>query len=312
MQRWIFAALSLLFWSCGSHKAITVLLDQQKANWGRVVNLRVENAPQGWSARIRVNNSKLISLDARNPSLAVTADNGFDVGVCDIFVVLTDRNGYELPLASHGPLHLEVSLASVQLEPDTGEAPASGGAGRILVKAADDYHWAATNLPPWIQFTPAAQGSGKTALDYTVSANTTQQQRSARIGIGDAIFTITQLAPFPSGDAVPISGATAKANPAAAMVTFEKSTVKLNEDVELRIDQVPSSWTGELLVNSVKRFTLDSKTYKLAASADNGFRDAGPTDIYVLLLDGTACCFLWPTTASTGLRFSPRPCASIR
>jgi len=291
MQRWILAAISLLFWSCGSQKPITVSLDRQKANLGEVVNLRVENAPEGSSVRVRVNNSELISIDPRNPSLAITSDNGFDVGTCDVFVVLTDRKGIEIPLAGHGPMHLDVSLTRVQLEPDTGEAPATGGAGQILIKAADDYHWAATNLPPWIQFAPAAQGSGGATIEYTVSANATQQQRSARIGIGDAILTITQLAPFPSGNPVPVSDASAKAAgagaaPGTARVAFDKSTVRPDEDVQVSIDDVPAGWTGELLVNSVKRLTLDSKTYKLAASVDNGFREAGPTDIYILLLDG--------------------------
>ncbi len=297
MQRWIFAAIGILSCSCGSHKPVTVSLDQQKANLGGVVNLRMENAPEGWSGRVRVNNSGLIPIDPRNPSLAVTTDNGFAVGTSDIFVVVIDRKGFELPLASHGPLHLEVSLARVQLEPETAEAPASGGAGQLLVKAADDYQWAATNLPAWIQFAPASQGAGNATIEYTVSANATQQQRSARIGIGDAGLTVTQLAAIPSGNTAPMSsgavkatlnakGPSARSGPATATVTFEKNTVGLDEDVQMRIDQVPASWTGELLVNSVKRFTLDSKTYKLAASLANGFREAGPTDLYVLLLDG--------------------------
>ena len=291
MQRWILAAISLLLCSCGSQKPITVSLDRQKANLGGVVNLRLENAPQGSSVRVRVNNSKFISIEAGNPSLAITSDNGFDVGTCDLFVVLTDRKGYEVPLANHGPLHLDVSLARVQLEPETGEAPAAGGAGQILIKAADDYHWAATNLPPWIQFAPASQGSGGATIGYTVSANATQQPRSAKIGIGDAILTITQLAPFPSGNPLPASDASAKATragsaPATATVTFDKSTVRPDEDVQLSLDHVPAEWTGELLINSVKRLTIDSKTYKLAASVDNGFREAGPTDVYILLLDG--------------------------
>ncbi len=285
MQRWIPAAIGLLFWSCGSHKPITVSLDQQKVNLGGVVNLRVENAPEGSSVRVRINNSPFIPVDAHNPSLAITADNGFDVGTCDVFVVLTDRKGYEIPLASHDPLHLEVSLAHVQIEPETGEAPASGGGGRIMVKAGADYHWAATNLPAWIQFTPAAQGSGTAILEYTVSPNATPQPRSAKIGIGDAILTITQLAPFPSGSPAPVSDASAKAGPATARVAFDKSTVRPDEDVQISIEQVPAGWTGELLVNSVKRFPIDSKTYKLAASTDNGFRESGPTDLYVLLLD---------------------------
>ena len=68
-------------------------------------------------------------------------------------------------------------------------------------------------------------------------------------------------------------------------VTFSKDAVKPGEELEIQLDQLPPVWSGEVMVNAVRRFPISSKKFKLAAVASNGFRDSGQTDIYILLLD---------------------------
>ncbi len=193
--------LCLLLWSCTPKpsRPTTISLDPPKAKLGDSVALRVDNAPPSWSGQIAVRNS-LVRIDSKNPGFQLSAPNGFtESGNTDLFVTLIDAKGYEIPLANRGRLVLEVASSSVTVEPSTDEVSPAGGSGKVRITAADGFHWTATNLPDWIQLTPATEGSGGALLEYKAAANSTGRTRAARIAVGDAVFELKQSAQRTSG-----------------------------------------------------------------------------------------------------------------
>lgn len=312
MQRWIFPLVSLLVCCCGSHREPTaVSLDQPRVKLGRTVHLRVEHAPQGWTGQVTVNGSRYVHIDAQHLSVAINSYNGFpDRGAYNLSVGLIDSGGYEIPLARR-ELRLEVLPSSVRLIPDSDEASSAGGSGEIRINAAGDYRWSAGNLPAWLQLTSAPEGTGDGIIEYKVAANITRQNRSAGIEIGDAIFTITQPAARLPG-VRPGAPAEAAANSApdsrssGARITFSKDTLREGEELQITLDHLPAVWTGDLLVNA-RRFALDSKTYKLAVTEENGFRASGTTDIYVRLLDGGGKQISLPDNGYYRVTVQPNP-----
>jgi len=199
-KRTIFG-LCLLLWSCRPKPSepTAISLDPPKAKLGDAVELKVDRAPLSWSGHIAVRNS-VVRIDSKNPGFRLTAPNGFtDIGNTDLYVTLVDEKGYEIPLANRGQLVLEVAASNVTLEPSAEEVSPAGGSGKLRITAADGFHWAAANLPDWIQITPSAEGSGSALLEYKAGANTTGRPRAARIAVGDAVFELTQSAPRLSG-----------------------------------------------------------------------------------------------------------------
>lgn len=194
MRKSTILAISLLLWSCSEPPVqSTVSLQPPKAKLGATVKLEITPAPARWSGQITVMNATVIRIDSNNPSFTLTAPNGFsETGNTDLFVTLTDPNGYEIPLAKQGRLVMQVVQSRVTLMPSSDEVSPEGGSGKIHLTAADDYHWSAANVPDWVQLTPAAEGSGAALIEYKAGVNTTGQPRSARIGFGDAVFELTQ------------------------------------------------------------------------------------------------------------------------
>lgn len=287
----------MLFCSCGKDRAgVTISLGETNVKLGREMNLRVDHAPDGWYGEILVNNLRHFAIDPKHHSLRVTSKNGFDpASAVDLFVLLLDRNGREIPLANHGHLLIRAVPAATTLSPDSDTVPSGGGSGAIRISAAADGSWSVKNLPEWMKISPSLNGSGSGTITYDVAANTSNQDRSAAIEIGDAIFEVTQLALIPrdssfhgprdtSGQRVTGVSSTKSRLP-MAKVTLDKSALKLSEEIQIRVEQVPEHWSGELMVNSLRLFVFNSKLYRLKATVANGFNPEGPTDLNILLTD---------------------------
>jgi hypothetical protein len=106
--------IGLLLLSCGGNGA-RVSLVETRVKMGQALDLRVEHVPEGWSGEVDVNNSRRFPIDARRHSVDVTAWNGFRA-TNDLFVLLRDRNGREIPLPNYGRLHVE-ALPSIDPAP---------------------------------------------------------------------------------------------------------------------------------------------------------------------------------------------------
>ena len=70
--------------------------------------------------------------------------------------------------------------------------PASGGAGSLIVTAARDCTWAASNAVQWIAMTSATSGQGDGSIAYRVAANGAPAARRASIEVNTATVTIVQ------------------------------------------------------------------------------------------------------------------------
>ncbi len=297
-------AVGLLFSSCGGDREgarATVSLGETEIKLGQEVNLRVEHASDGWSGEVNVNNVRHFPIDAKNHSLRVIPQNGFNRnGDNDLYVMLMDRNGHEIPLDNHGSLQFVSMPGGVILLPPADKVPARKGSGEIRVTAEPGYAWSVKpkSVPAWMKIAAGDQGSGNGTIAYQLAENTSNHDRSAAIEIGDAVFEITQLAPVLKDSPVLKTDATAETRGAqevsaassrlpVAKVALDKTVVKMGEEIQIHTEQVPVGWSGELLVNSLRHFQFESRLYRLKASVDNGFNPEGPTKLYILLTDPT-------------------------
>ena len=70
-----------------------------------------------------------------------------------------------------------------------------------------------------------------------------------------------------------------------ALVSLDKTTVRLGDDLEIRVDGVPDGWSGTMRVNSGNQFELKSTRYVLKVTRQNGFSTSAPTELYFFLKD---------------------------
>jgi hypothetical protein len=73
--------------------------------------------------------------------------------------------------------------------------------------------------------------------------------------------------------------------PGAAKVTLESDVVKSGQDLVIRIDGLSDNWSGELTVNGVHNFVVDSRVFRLKANSRNGFETGQTAQVYLLLID---------------------------
>lgn len=286
--------ISLFLWSCGgidNGPPVTVSLDHTRVKLDQEINVTVSHAPEGWSGEINVANGRHFPINATNHSLRVTAENGFGKTDTDLFVMLVGRDGREIALPNRGRFEVEVVPAAVSIVPDSERLSATAGSGSVRIRAAEDYNWSISGAPDWIKIDSGAQGSGNGTLQYEVAPNTTNQSRTAKLSIGDAVFEVAQMAVSSSAladsgkrlsqiaEVAPVVSGLPMAN-----VTIDKKTLRMGQEIEIKTADVPEEWSGELLVNSLRHFAIESKVYRLKATVENGFT-VGQTELYILLTD---------------------------
>lgn len=83
---------------------------------------------------------------------------------------------------------------SYAMAPDAMTVPAGGAMARMIALTTT-CDWTASASAPWITLTSAASGTGSASLQFSASANTFVERRSATITAGAASAAITQEAP---------------------------------------------------------------------------------------------------------------------
>jgi hypothetical protein len=71
-----------------------------------------------------------------------------------------------------------------------------------------------------------------------------------------------------------------------ASVSLNKTEFRRGEAIQIRIGNLPSVWSGELIVNQSHRLRIKSTSQSFYVTAQNGFVDSGPADLVLALKDG--------------------------
>ena len=175
-----------------------VTLDKNVVRFGGELRVRVENVPQIWSGEVLVNSLRHVSFDSQEFVLKATVRNGFnELGPTDLYFLLSDQKGRELPLANGGRFRVNVTPSAVKLDMESRIVKVEGvSGGKILVAAARDTNWSVEGVPDWIRINSGAKGSGDGTVVYTVDENTTNHARKATLTIGDATCEFSQARPI--------------------------------------------------------------------------------------------------------------------
>jgi parallel beta-helix repeat protein len=84
------------------------------------------------------------------------------------------------------------ATCSFQLSASSANFPASGGNGSVTLTTTTGCVWTVSGLPDWIINVSPANGTGTTAITYTVNPNLSQNPRSATLTIGGQSYTVNQ------------------------------------------------------------------------------------------------------------------------
>jgi hypothetical protein len=163
---------------------------------GQEVLVNVDHVPDGWSGSIAVNSAQRFAFTSQPYRLKAIVENGFNRhGMTSIAVTLLDRNGAQLPF-KEGNGHYQVfTRTQVNMHPESQVVEPEASSRAVTVEAVPGYDWIPRDVPDWITITSGARGTGDGRIDYDVSANTTNQARTAKLAIGDTVFEIRQRRP---------------------------------------------------------------------------------------------------------------------
>jgi hypothetical protein len=84
------------------------------------------------------------------------------------------------------------ATCSFSLSASSASFPASGGNGSVTLTTTTGCAWTVSGLPDWIINVSPANGTGTTAITYTVNPNLSQNPRSATLTIGGQSYEVTQ------------------------------------------------------------------------------------------------------------------------
>jgi hypothetical protein len=105
------------------------------------------------------------------------------------------RRGFsELEFGALQDIGYTVSSCTYTLSPANHDFSSSSGAGSISVTAGSGCSWTATSNDAWITFPSASSGTGNGTLEYSISVNTSGDNRTGTITVAGKTFTITQYA----------------------------------------------------------------------------------------------------------------------
>src|SRR5262249_53462416 len=159
------AGAAMLLVSCaarpGSGGATAkVTVEPAQVQLGREIHFQVQGAPPGWSGEITVN-ARHFAVSTERYSLRATIENGFQTNrPTELFFMLRDGHGRELPIANRGYFEIGIKPNLVDVSPESTKLGASGGAGNVVVRAKPESSWSVAGLPDWIHITSADRGAG--------------------------------------------------------------------------------------------------------------------------------------------------------
>jgi hypothetical protein len=83
--------------------------------------------------------------------------------------------------------------ASFSFNPTSTSIPASGGAGTVVLTVSPSGTvWGATSNASWLTITSGASGTGSGSISYSATNNSSSGSRSAKISVGQSVFSVTQ------------------------------------------------------------------------------------------------------------------------
>ncbi len=129
------------------------------------------------------------------------------VSLCDAFLEreVSDVNGSTLPATYSDSTVTILGDCNYSVTPTSLNFPANGGGDSVGVTAHSSCAWAASSGASWIHITPPTNGSGSTAVIFSVDANPTASPRSGTITIAGQTVTVTQDAQTCTYSLSPIS-----------------------------------------------------------------------------------------------------------
>ena len=87
---------------------------------------------------------------------------------------------------------MNVIPPAIGILPDRFELSSRGGDGTIRISARPDAAWTVKNNPAWVTVADGSGGSGDGTVPFRVAPNTSPQERTGTLEIGDATFEIVQ------------------------------------------------------------------------------------------------------------------------
>src|SRR5262249_54167854 len=151
----------------------SVSVDKTVVKLGDEIHIRTDHVPKGWSGEIEVNSfENRFALHSALYYLRVTRKNGFTTTApTDLWISLKDPTGREIPIAHGGGwIRFTVKPDVYQLNPDSSEVSAEGGAGQIKVTAPQGAQSTPQGVPDWVRLASGVDFASET-IRYTVAEN---------------------------------------------------------------------------------------------------------------------------------------------
>ncbi len=103
--------------------------------------------------------------------------------------------------------------------------PASGGNGSVTLTTTTGCAWNVSGIPGWISNVSPANGTGTTAITYSVNPNFSGTPRSATLTIGDQSYTVNQDGAVPVNALLSFSFTSQSVNPPTCSPTYSNDLV---------------------------------------------------------------------------------------
>jgi hypothetical protein len=219
-------------------------------------NVMLFNAPWANLSASSGTTSTTVNLNVTPGSLAVGTYVGF-VGAS----APASANGFALT-----PIFLTVANpppCSYAVNPTSGSAPATGGAGSFGVSSGTNCTWSAVASDPWITVT-SATGGGTGVVNYSVAPNAGSASRGGTITVNSAVYSITQFGSACAFTIAPDNLAVSAAGGVASIgITASGSSCGWTA---AGLGATPAAGTGSSSVNVTIPPNLDAVTHVLTAT----------------------------------------------
>jgi hypothetical protein len=214
---------------------------------GNVTSITVTDLPEGFTYYFAVT-----AYDDSNPSLESTHSNEVSKNTC-----------------------------SYSISPTNVSFGASGGTGSVSVTTQAGCPWTASSGESWMTITSGSSGTGNGTITYSVSANTTADQRTASSTFAKKVFTVTQsgattytiTASAGAGGTISPSGTVTLAHGASQTFNIAASTGYQVTNVMVdgtSVGAVSSYTFSNVTANHTIAASFSVKTYSITASAGTG------------------------------------------
>jgi hypothetical protein len=197
------------------------------------------------------------------------------------YFVVTAYDNSDPSLESTYSNEVSKNTCTFSISPTSASFGASGGSGTVSVTTQAGCTWSASSNDSWLTITSGSSGTGNGTINYSVSANTMPDARSASSTFAKKVFTVAQsgattytaTASAGSGGTITPSGAVAVAQGASQTFTITPNSGYRVADVLVDGSSV-GTVTSYTFTNVTSSHTISASfaadTYTIVASAGNG------------------------------------------